>query len=92
MYDRVAEAGAGVMASKAGRLKQKALSVVDTVQTLSSHNSSNSCTITVKVSGRWSCDAPYSAVVLYVLSFLTYVYESCRISSIHSSICCGVCQ
>ncbi|CAN0050526.1 unnamed protein product, partial [Pylaiella littoralis] len=47
---KVAEAGAGVMASKAGRLKQKALSVVDTVQTLSSHNSSNSCTITVKSS------------------------------------------
>ncbi|CBN79560.1 conserved unknown protein [Ectocarpus siliculosus] len=39
------------MASKADRLKQKALSVVDTVQTLSSStDSSNSCTITVKSS------------------------------------------
>lgn len=37
------------MASKADKLRQKALSVVDTVQTLSSTNSSNSCTITVKV-------------------------------------------
>lgn len=49
LMGRVAEASAGAMASKAGRLRQKALSVVDTVQTLSSHNSSNSCTITVKV-------------------------------------------
>lgn len=41
------------MASKADRLKQKALSVVDTVQTLSSStDSSNSCTITVKVGER----------------------------------------
>lgn len=45
------------MASKADRLKQKALSVVDTVQTLSSStDSSNSCTITVKVGERdWWC-------------------------------------
>lgn len=49
---RAAEAGAEAMASKADRLKQKALSVVDTVQTLSSStDSSNSCTITVKVGG-----------------------------------------
>ena len=34
---RVAEAGVESMASKAGRLKQKALSVVDSVQTLGSH-------------------------------------------------------
>eukprot|EP00752_Nemacystus_decipiens_P003650 g3364.t1 len=47
---KFAEAGAGAVATKAGRLRQKALSVVDTVQTLSSHNSSNSCTITVKSS------------------------------------------
>lgn len=48
------------MASKAGKLKQKAFSVVDNVPLLSSHNPSNSCTITVKVresypvaGGRW---------------------------------------
>ncbi|CAN0169949.1 unnamed protein product, partial [Ectocarpus fasciculatus] len=48
---KAAEAGAEAMTSKADRLKQKALSVVDTVQTLSSStDSSNSCTITVKSS------------------------------------------
>lgn len=44
---RAAEAGAGVMA---GKFKKKALSVVDSVSVLSSSNSSNSCTITVKSS------------------------------------------